>query len=162
MGQAVMIQLSARRFRYLNIACIRKTVAERLDDATMSACRTKRLGDLQRHLGLAFGSEAGTRLAEQLKQELGLGHYEGRGWRGFHHHATLCIAAYGYLVSEQGAISPRKHAPPLSSRNIAFPKVTDPADPSIRPERHVEISITTIRIVIAQAIARNLLRCRCC
>src|SRR5712691_9143994 len=28
---------------------------------------------------------------EELKQELGLGHYEGRGWRGFHHHATLCI-----------------------------------------------------------------------
>jgi SRSO17 transposase len=30
---------------------------------------------------------------EELKQELGLGHFEGRGWRGFHHHATLCIAA---------------------------------------------------------------------
>jgi SRSO17 transposase len=29
-------------------------------------------------------------------QELGLRHLEGRGWRGFHHHATLCIAAYGY------------------------------------------------------------------
>jgi SRSO17 transposase len=43
---------------------------------------------------------------QDLKQELGLGHYEGRGWRGFHHHATLCIAAYGYLVSERGAISP--------------------------------------------------------
>jgi SRSO17 transposase len=36
---------------------------------------------------------------EELKQELGLGHYEGRGWRGFHHHATLCIAAYGSLVA---------------------------------------------------------------
>ena len=35
---------------------------------------------------------------EELKQELGLGHFEGRGWRGFHHHATLCIAAYGFLV----------------------------------------------------------------
>jgi SRSO17 transposase len=41
-----------------------------------------------------------------LKQEVGLGHYEGRGWRGFHHHATLCIAAYGFLISERETIPP--------------------------------------------------------
>ncbi|MBU9559039.1 IS701 family transposase [Burkholderia multivorans] len=38
---------------------------------------------------------------QELKQELGLGHFEGRSWRGFHHHATLCIAAYGFLVTER-------------------------------------------------------------
>lgn len=38
---------------------------------------------------------------QELKQEFGLAHYEGRSWRGFHHHATLCIAAYGFLVSER-------------------------------------------------------------
>ena len=43
---------------------------------------------------------------QDLKQELGLGQYEGRGWRGFHHHATLCIAAYGFLINERGAIPP--------------------------------------------------------
>ncbi len=43
---------------------------------------------------------------QELKQELGLGDYEGRGWRGFHHHATLCIAAYGFLIAERGAIPP--------------------------------------------------------
>src|SRR3954468_12160743 len=43
---------------------------------------------------------------QELKQELGLGHYEGRSWRGFHHHATLCIAAYAFLVAERATISP--------------------------------------------------------
>ena len=33
---------------------------------------------------------------EELKQELGLGHFEGRGWRGFHHHATLCMRIPGH------------------------------------------------------------------
>ncbi len=43
---------------------------------------------------------------QALKQELGLGHYEGRGWRGFHHHATLCIAACGFLIAERETIPP--------------------------------------------------------
>src|SRR5204863_398409 len=43
---------------------------------------------------------------QELKQEVGLGHFEGRGWRGFHHHATLCIAAYGFLISERETIPP--------------------------------------------------------
>ncbi|WP_245458839.1 IS701 family transposase [Rhizobium sp. CCGE531] len=47
---------------------------------------------------------------QELKQELGLGHYEGRGWRGFHHHASLCIAAYGFLISQRETIPPS--APP--------------------------------------------------
>lgn len=37
----------------------------------------------------------------ELKQEVGLGDYEGRNWRGFHHHASLCIAAYGFLMLER-------------------------------------------------------------
>ncbi len=38
---------------------------------------------------------------QDLKQDFGLGHYEGRGWRGFHHHASLSIAAYAFLVAER-------------------------------------------------------------
>lgn len=47
---------------------------------------------------------------QELKQELGLGHFEGRGWRGFHHHATLAIAAYGFLVAERSRFSPAARA----------------------------------------------------
>jgi SRSO17 transposase len=43
---------------------------------------------------------------QEMKDELGLDHYEGRGWRGFHHHATLCIAAYAYLAAERARLSP--------------------------------------------------------
>jgi SRSO17 transposase len=52
---------------------------------------------------------------QELKQEIGLGHYEGRGWRGFHHHGTLCIAAYGFLIAERETIPP---SGPRSSRNV--------------------------------------------
>ena len=58
---------------------------------------------------------------EELKQELGLGHYEGRGWRGFHHHATLCIAAYGFLVIERTRFSPSARAGRLELRAARIP-----------------------------------------
>jgi SRSO17 transposase len=43
---------------------------------------------------------------QELKDELGLDHFEGRGWRGFHHHGALCIAAYAYLAAERARFSP--------------------------------------------------------
>ena len=52
---------------------------------------------------------------EELKQELGLGHFEGRGWRGFHHHASLCIAAHGFLVAERCRFSPPGWRPRLAA-----------------------------------------------
>ena len=58
---------------------------------------------------------------EELKQELGLGHYEGRGWRGFHHHATLCIAAYGFLAIERTRFSPSARAGRLELRAARIP-----------------------------------------
>jgi SRSO17 transposase len=58
---------------------------------------------------------------EELKQELGLGHYEGRGWRGFHHHASLCIAAYGFLVMERTRFSPSARAGRLELRAARIP-----------------------------------------
>ena len=43
---------------------------------------------------------------QELKDEIGLDHYEGRNWPGFHHHAALCIAAYAFLVAERARLSP--------------------------------------------------------
>jgi SRSO17 transposase len=59
---------------------------------------------------------------QDLKQEVGLGHYEGRGWRGFHHHATLCIAAYGFLICERETIPP---SGPCAAANLQKPALPD-------------------------------------
>jgi SRSO17 transposase len=59
---------------------------------------------------------------QELKQEVGLGHYEGRGWRGFHHHATLCIAAYGFLIAERATIPP---SGPRSATPFQAPRLPD-------------------------------------
>ena len=59
---------------------------------------------------------------QELKQEVGLGHYEGRSWRGFHHHATLCIAAYGFLIAERATIPP---SGPRSAAPFQMPRLPD-------------------------------------
>ena len=43
---------------------------------------------------------------QELKDEVGLDHFEGRSWRGFHHHGSLCIAAYAFLAAERARLSP--------------------------------------------------------
>ena len=57
---------------------------------------------------------------QELKDELGLDHFEGRGWRGFHHHASLCIAAYAFLAAERLALPPP--APLAFLRPARLPK----------------------------------------
>ena len=71
---------------------------------------------------------------QELKQELGLGHYEGRSWRGFHHHATLCIAAYGFLLAERSRFSPSAHAAKLDLCAPPLPAGFQPRG-SARPGR---------------------------
>ena len=66
-GRPVRLHVRARRFRCLNPACPRRTFAESLAGVAGSSMhRTERLGELQCHLGLALGGEAGARLAERL------------------------------------------------------------------------------------------------
>ena len=99
---------------------------------------------------------------EELKQELGLGHYEGRGWRGLHHHATLCIAAYGFLVAERSRFSP-----PLAPVRWTYPspKCRPNSALGVRPvrvERHNPWSIATLRQTIARILLRQLSGCPFC
>ncbi len=68
---------------------------------------------------------------QELKQEIGLGHYEGRGWQGFHHHGTLCIAAYGFLIAERETIPP---SAPRSSRMLAKPAIPSSYRPRGAPD----------------------------
>jgi SRSO17 transposase len=78
---------------------------------------------------------------QELKQEIGLGHFEGRGWRGFHHHATLCIAAYGFLVSERSRFFPSAPVRPAIRKAPRPSKAGDPggrAHSSRTPRRPVD------------------------
>jgi len=73
---------------------------------------------------------------QELKQEFGLDHFEGRSWRGFHHHATLSIAAYGFLLVERFAYPKKTVQHPILGEIPALP--TDfrprgsPATPATR------------------------------
>ncbi len=79
---------------------------------------------------------------EELKQEFGLGHFEGRGWVGFHRHATLCIATYAFLAAERARLSPPRHLAfpqaarvPEGFRPGGSPRATRAARP--QPDHHV-------------------------
>lgn len=64
---------------------------------------------------------------QDLKQELGLGHYEGRGWRGFHHHASLSIAAYGFLLGQRlGQRTQTQASKKASTPSPAIPRYYKP------------------------------------
>jgi SRSO17 transposase len=99
---------------------------------------------------------------EELKQELGLGHYEGRSWRGFHHHATLCIAAYGFLISERNRFSPQSAPAMLDYHPRSRRRTSARAGRRVRPERHNPHSIATLHIVIARHLLQQLPHCPFC
>ena len=98
---------------------------------------------------------------QELKQEFGLSHNEGRGWRGFHHHATLTIAAYGFLVAERLIDPSSKKKRRVSQSSYPIQRFPPTAAP-LRASRHVPGSIPTSRVAIALALAVRLLHCPCC
>ncbi|NHF66900.1 hypothetical protein FFY45_14450 [Xanthomonas hortorum] len=76
-------------------------------------------------------------------------------WRGLHHHATLCIAAYGFRVAARlrGVLKKNRH----DARNVLYPKMTAHAAHPSGVQRHVADSIATLRWMIAIAISAKLL-----
>lgn len=100
------------------------------------------LTELVRHAKARFRIEQDYR---ELKQEVGLAHFEGRSWRGLNHHITLCLAAYGFLVRERSLF-------PLS-----------PPSPPVRSARHSPWSVATLRRRVAYGLLLSSLpRCPCC
>ena len=97
---------------------------------------------------------------EELKQELGLGHFEGRGWRGFHHHACLCIAAYAFLVAERCRFPLRAGGPgsgPRAAGRLPAPGLLPCARSGTARPRSRPCAGTW-----AVALMRRLPRCPCC
>jgi SRSO17 transposase len=79
---------------------------------------------------------------QQLKDELGLDHFEGRSWRGLHHHALLCRLAFAFL----------QHLRLGEKRSRRPPEPGPPPRPSL----------PAVRRRILAALTRVLLRCPHC
>ena len=98
-----------------------------------------------------------------LKQDFGLGHHEGRGWRGFHHLATLSIAAYGFPMAERlladKPVGGKKT--PSNAQCLPCPRIASRAA-VLRAQRHVEHSITALRLSLSYARLARIGQSPCC
>jgi SRSO17 transposase len=73
---------------------------------------------------------------QELKGEIGLDHFEGRTWRGFHHHATLCAAAHAFLALQRRLFPPKDlplDSPDGPAANPAPPLGTHRDMPALPP-----------------------------
>jgi hypothetical protein len=84
------------------------------------------------------------RAYQDLKDELGLDHCEGRRFPGWHHHVSVVLCRYAFIIAERV-----RHFPP--PRPEGRWKTTRSRS---RPERHFADSFATMRLAIARAIAR--------
>jgi len=94
---------------------------------------------------------------QQIKEELGLDHFEGRSWRGLHHHALMSMLAFAflqYLRLEAGekkrcrTLANRAAATALPARSApAHPRRADPHRavlPALRPSHHASLPILNV------------------
>lgn len=111
---------------------------------------------------------------QDLKQDFGLGHskkllaghpYEGRNWRGFHHHATLSVAAYGFLMAQRLEAG-RKDGGKKNFAQRQAPAVSKDYVPRGSPARAASRTgldhDATLRLHLSVALARILGHCPHC
>lgn len=81
--------------------------------------------------------------------------------------ASIIMQAFALPLTDSSSpkgrrFPPQRRSKPKTARNLTFPKVTDSADPPIRPERHTPNSIATVRRHLTVALSPNLQRFPCC
>ncbi|WP_223636888.1 transposase [Corallococcus sp. EGB] len=86
---------------------------------------------------------------QEMKGEVGLDHFEGRTWRGFHHHATLCMVAHGFLALRRALFPPEEDsldtspgASAASTSAAAPPRPLSAVPPQTRLSRFSSRTIT--------------------
>jgi len=91
------------------------------------------------------------RVYEDLKNELGLDHFEGRRFSGWHHHVSVALSCYAFIVAEKC-----RAFPPRGDGRVK------PVRSTQRPERHFADSFITFRLAIARILSTWLPRCPLC
>ncbi|XWU98013.1 IS701 family transposase [Corallococcus exiguus] len=86
---------------------------------------------------------------QEMKGEVGLDHFEGRTWRGFHHHATLCMVAHGFLALRRALFPPEEDsldaapgASTASASAAAPPRPLSAVPPQTRRSRSSSRTVT--------------------
>jgi SRSO17 transposase len=97
---AVHVQASQRASRWRQPGAARWRQIEQLSDETFKYYLSNLPADtpLAELVRLAHQRWAIEQGYQQLKEELGLDHFQGRSWRGLHHHLTLRFLAYCFLT----------------------------------------------------------------
>lgn len=97
---AVRVQASQRESRWRQPGTTRWLLIEKLGDGTFKYHISNLPADtsLEELVRLAHQRWAIEQNYQQLKEELGMDHFEGRSWRGLHHHLTLCFLAFCFLT----------------------------------------------------------------
>ncbi len=92
---------------------------------------------------------------QEMKQEIGLDHFEGRSWRGFHHHGALCAAAHGFLALRRALFPPEQNqmdaadgAPGSSTDSYSLARQLPALPPAIRSHRPASRPVAHVNEVI--------------